>query len=513
MSHGKLLLGVIALQSQSYSGNFGRLCRNLPPWTPKDVPEHKLEEHFLNFANNEMVEAPGISPSEIASNDALRERLDAEFNSRIPAGYTYLGQFIDHDITLDITPLSEADADPNKLHNFRTPRLDLDCIYGSGPDVQPYLYEQDSNGKFTGRMLLGEINNTSFADLPRNQAGLAIIGDKRNDENAVVAQIQLAFIKAHNELVERSVDTGLARLGAEAFSHARQTLMWLYQWIVWNDFLKRITDSGIHQCALKKSKTCGNRDIWELGLGDIYNWKQHPFMPVEFSAAAYRFGHSMARNSYQTNNSVQNGAGFGKFFPLFDLETDVKNDLSGFRPLAANRVIQWDWFLDMKSSSGPFPQRARKIDTRLSNALARLREDPDDPTSVRNVLAARNLLRGVKMKLPSGPDVAHKFGFQPIELAPQEPHSLWYYILKEAATLPLEETDQQLGNVGSTILCATFAGLLKGDPRSWINVQPNWHPDQDVLLEAGDNQDPGDWTFASIIRLSGLPVDATSFTP
>ncbi len=511
MNHGRKNTGFIEPRSQFYHGPFGRLFGDLPGWSPDGIPEAGLEAHFLKFANSEMIESPGLCPSQISQDSKIRDKLDTQFNSQIPAGYTYFGQFVDHDITLDITPLSEADKDPDKLQNFRSPRLDLDCVYGGGPDLQPYLYEHDDWGRLTGRMLTGTIKKTELSDLLRNSAGRAIIGDMRNDENAIVSQVHLAFIKAHNELVERSIDQGLA-CGRKAFVLARRTLVWLYQWIVWQDFLKRITNEEIHACALKQATSCGNHVLWDLGLKDIYNWKHHPFMPIEFSGAAYRFGHSMARNSYQTNNSSAAGAGFGTFIPLFDLTANKSDDLSGFRPLSAKRVVQWDWFLNMKSSAGPFPQMARKIDTKLSNALAKLREDPKNPKSISNVLAARNLLRGVKLLLPSGPDVARKLGYSPIELTPDEPHSLWYYILKEASSLPAEEANERLGNVGSSILCATFAGLLKGDKSSWINVQPTWTPDQDPLLEEDDNCDPGDWTLASIIRLSGLTIDASEFT-
>lgn len=511
MNHSKLQANIVAPRSRFYQGSYGRICAELSPWVPAGVAEDQLESHFLDFANEAMVEAPGHSPSEIANDSGLREALDAQFDSTIPAGYTYFGQFIDHDITLDVTPLSDADVDPEKLHNFRTPRLDLDCVYGRGPEDQPYLFEHDSTGKMTGHMLIGKVEGTEFPDLLRNSAGRAIIGDKRNDENAIVAQIQLAFILAHNELVHRAGELGFAQSGEEAFKQARATLCRLYQWIVWHDFLKRITDSQIHECAMQRDVGCGGRSIWRQGLDDIYKWRNQPFMPVEFSVAAYRFGHSMVRNSYQTNSSATAGAGFGTFIPLIDITASNDDDLSGFRPLAAKRMVQWDWFLQMLSSSGPFPQMARKIDTRLSNALTHLREDLVNPGSIKNVLAARNLVRSVRMGLPSGRDVAKKFGVAPVSLDEDEPQALWYYILKEAEVLVNGNAGQRLGTVGSLILCATFAGLLKGDPLSWINIEPDWTPDQDPLLEQNDNQDPGDWTLASIIRISGLPVNGENF--
>lgn len=520
MSHGNKADAVIAPNSPFYMGSFGRICSKLPPWHPPQVPkgasEKELEDFFVQFANKHMTEEPGALPADIARDDGLRRDLDAKFESKTPAAYTYFGQFIDHDITLDPTPLSEAEIDPNRIKNFRTPRLDLDCIYGAGPGDQPYLYEHDGV-RMTGRLIVGQVDNTGFKDLQRNAEGRAIIGDMRNDENAIVAQIQLAFIEAHNRLVNEAEAQGV-KSGAERFERARRSLIWLYQWIVWNDFVRRITNDEVHKCALEKEDVCGTLR-WKLGLKHIYNWKKQPFMPVEFSVAAYRMGHSMARNSYQTN--VSGDAGFNVFFPLFDVHHDVDDDLSGFRPLATNRVVQWDWFLHMTSSGGPFPQRARKIDTKLSNALAALREKPDDPRHFVNILAARNLVRSVRMRLPSGTDVACKFGVTPQRLDTDEPDALWYYILKEAEKLPGANGGQMLGRVGSLIICATFAGLLKGDGMSWVNIKPDWTPDDDPLLKSMEEQldltqDNGlsgnpRWSLASIIRLAGLPIDGSRF--
>lgn len=177
----------------------------------------------------------------------------------------------------------------------------------------------------------------------------------------------------------------------------------------------------------------------------------------------------------------------------------------------------------MDSSGGPFPQRARKIDTKLSNALGALRENESDPSAFDNILPARNLVRSVRMKLPSGSNVAHKFGLTPIALSADEPDALWYYILKEAETLPGANAGQMMGRVGSLIVCATFAGLLKGDGLSWVNQQPNWTPNDDPLLghvlqstdlkkDMGLSGNP-DWSLASVIRLADLPIDGQQFQP
>ena len=488
---------VLAPRSKFYQGPFGRICPNLEPWAPAGTVEEQ-DAFFLEFARKNMVELPGVSPADIAGDENTINDLESKFGSQIPAGYTYFGQFIDHDITLDTTPLAARQVDPDRILNFRTPRLDLDCVYGRGEGDQPYLYDKKDKEK----LLIGNIAGTNLRDLPRNIEGRALIGDKRNDENSIVSQLQLAFLLAHNELVDRARAAGIN----DGFGAARKTLTRLYHWIVWNDFVRRIAIDEVYECALQLESKCGGRKVWELGLKDVYLWKNQPYMPVEFSGAAYRFGHSMVRNSYQTNDPHR---GFRNFAPIFDNTGGVDpDDLRGFRAMKKENVVQWDWFLQMDSSApGLFPQMARKIDTKLANALAHLHESTT-PGVPENVLAFLNLKRGVNLGLPSGPDVAKKFCLKPVSLTEKEPQSLWYYVLKEAEKLPGANGGESLGRVGSTIVCAVLAGLLKGDPCSYLNTDPCWEPKADPLLKPGqDNIDDENWTLASIIRLSGLPVN------
>ncbi|SIN93918.1 peroxidase family protein [Vannielia litorea] len=494
MSHAKgPARPAFAPRSKLYKGRFGRICPGLTPWTPPGVPPDQIEAHFAAFAAEHMVERPGLTPDEA---NAITDELEAEFSSSIPVGYTYFGQFVDHDITFDPTPLGVEVTDPEGLENFRTPRLDLDCVYGSGPHDQPYMYD---GAKF----LIGEIAGTGLADLPRNPLGRAIIGDMRNDENAIVSQIQLAFLSAHNTLVDRALAAG----AADPFMEARRVLTWLYQHCVWNDFIRRICVDTVVDTALQKDEGKDGRVQWQLGLKDVYSWEYNPFMPLEFSVAAYRFGHSMVRNGYQTNFTHNQL----KRVPLFNNTTAGPGgagepDLRGFRPRTPVTTVQWDWFFDMGNQADFFPQRARKIDTKLANALLFLGEDDGNPGAVANRLAARNLIRGVALELPSGPDVAAKLNVPvTVNLAEGEPAALWYYILKEAEG----QAGERLGRLGSTIVAAVFAGLLKGDPRAFVNADPGWTPEDELasgMLTEDDRVDDPAWGLPAILRISGQPV-------
>ena len=518
MSHGDKSTKITAPRSRFYQGPFGRIFPDLAPWSFDDLPVHALQSVLSEFADT-MLETDN-SESFIGTNQP------DPADSSIPAGYTYFGQFVDHDITFDPASLLMRSNDPNGLINHRTPRLDLDSVYGGGPGNSPHLYDKNNTMKFLtdeieGFEIISNGNTITAPDLPRNRQNIALLGDKRNDENAIIAQLHLAFLLAHNTLIDRllgdSESSTPVKFQKSIFEKAQNTLRWLYQYIVWNDFLKRITDSTIHSIALSEERTLDRHFEWKKGLESIYDWKHQPFIPVEFSVAAYRFGHSMVRNSYQTNaKEIQDSTtgdslnGFRIPVKLF-VPGENGNDLRGGRALEPQRYIQWDWFLQMTSSvsDAGFPQKARKIDTKLSESLATLPEFSQQG-SPENILAFRNLQRSAAFALPSGSDVARNLCYEVLPINDSPEDILWFYILNEAASTP----GDNLGNVGSAIVCATFAGLLLGDPSSYFNIAPCWKPDDDELLLESDKVDGNvdmPWTLASIIRLAGLPVAAGDF--
>jgi hypothetical protein len=444
-SHGALdLRGELDLRgikkvpfSQIREGRFGRMFRRLPPMPP-------LEESVLGDLAEKMRD--DNPPSGWGGTPETRD------NPSIPAGYTYLGQLVDHDITFDPTSSLQRVNDPDALHNFRTPRFDLDSLYGSGPQDEPFQYRLESKGL----ALLVEPNRKGMEDLPRNSEGVALIGDPRNDENTIVGQLHLIFLKLHNKIGEQVLADDAVPQESK-FEETQRRVRWHYQWVVVHDFLKRIVGEDLLTQLYIREPDKGP----EIKL-TYYHPKTSPYMPVEFSAAAFRYGHSQIRGIYNLNSTVVDRPIFISGPP-----PDEFADLRGFRPLPSQWTVDWNLFFTIGGST---PQPSRRIDSKLVPALFDL---PDGGGS----LPFRNLLRGQALELPSGQDVARYFKEERVltgaELEAPEPTPLWFYILKESELIARGE---HLGPVGGRVVAEVLLGLLKGDPQSWPNVNPQWTP-------------------------------------
>jgi hypothetical protein len=456
--------------------------------------------------------------------DAQGDTLPAGDNAKVPAGYTYLGQFIDHDITLDTTPLEEQEVDPLATTNFRSPSVDLDSLYGQGPVIHPHLYQRDpATHRTTAKLLIGRASSSFDPagpdlpampnDLPRNQVGRALIGDERNDENLLVAQTHVLFLKFHNKVVDLLTVAQPALTGGALFEEARRIVTWHYQWIVLFDFVERLTEPGL----VKRIKNAGRR---------FYRFRSRPYMPAEFAAAAYRLGHSMVRERYSHNRVFRDGGvAPGTLGLLFNftaksgqivgelVDQGALNTGSGpgpLRDLPSNWVIDWRRFFDMGTPLGTpdfLLNPARRLDTKIVPALHTLPGLSGREAS----LAFRNLRRGVILGLPSGQDVAGAMGlarltedqltsgltaaqkttFKGHNFHKETP--LWYYILKEAE---VKHAGERLGPVGSTIIAEVFLGLVHGDRKSFLWLQSNWKPDLPSAT-------PGHFTMADMVNLVG----------
>jgi hypothetical protein len=455
-------------------GRFGRLFRRLPPCEADDGDLHRLAATMIETTKDAEDDVPTNNPD-------------------VSAGYTYFAQFVDHDLTFDPTSVLQRLNDPEGLEDFRTPRFDLDNLYGRGPMDSPFMYDGDK--------LRLDLSEDGRPDLPRSSVGRALIGDPRNDENLIVSQLHLAFLQFHNNVV----DTLGGSAGFDRFQAARQIVQDHYQWLVLHELLPLIVGRPLLEALLPEElhPFLVRGAVQQVGVRrprlTLYHPRVRPFMPVEFSAAAYRFGHSMVRFDYTLNERGE--------VPLFSRDA-TGNDLSGFRRRPAGRTIEWFRFFPMPwvSEDRGALQRARSFDTLISAGLAHLPASlsAGGPVS----LPERNLLRGKALGLPSGQAVAAAMGLPgslilsagngstaPFQIAPRfrspsapklekgdadeltrrfgESTPLWYYVLKEAEVL---NDGRALGPVGGRIVAETMLGILYGDSSSFVNTRPNWTP-------------------------------------
>ena len=460
-------------------------------------------------------------------------------DSHIPAAYTYFGQFVDHDITLeatssgtgqtagglaglldpDLAPLA-LEAITETLRNLRTGTLDLDSVYGppaprDGDEMELGIVTALGNQP-PPLARPPRAADDPFQDLPREPRSTvdehdraALIGDPRNDENLIVAQLHVAFLRAHNELVRQG----------KSFRQAQRLLRQHYQHIVIHDFLRqRVADAHIVDDILQN----GNK---------FYKPGQRAFfLPLEHTVAAYRFGHTMVRGAYNFNLNF----GFGRpggpatLARLF-LFTALSGQLfpapappppeEGFPTLPENWIIEWPNIID---AGGGVPFNfTRRLDTQLVEPLFHLfnlkgEEELDDGAR----LAVRNLLRGYLLRLPTGQAVAAALGRAALTPAQLEASAvspaqvdvlrnagflertpLWYYILAEAGApvtaAPGEAAGgggERLGPVGSTLVAEVLIGLVRRSADSILG-RAHWQPSL-------PSAQPGTFELADLLRFA-----------
>lgn len=435
---------------------FGRMF-SLPPHKETDPKLKQLPDDQVDDKMNQIFAELG-KPGGPMQEKPLPQ--GHTYNSDVPAGYTFLGQFIDHDITLEpISLLEQIGLTPDQIRNFRTPGLDLDNVYGYGLsyEVTPFLYQQQPEHKI--KLLIGESSTPSafpngrprrslvFYDLPRNRENTALIGDPRNDENLIVSQLHVAFLHFHNRLVDQLKGVVGNISERDLFHQTRAHVTYFFHKMVLDDFLPRIIGPNLLADLLNNGPHYFN----PLAPNEVY-------MPVEFSGAAYRFGHSMVRDSYVLNDEVK-GSNLFQFGA-----SEMK---------APTEYIQWKHFFGIKANHRPVS--GRKLDTKLPPSLL-------DLPFLRGVspvtsLAARNMMRGRVLGLPSGQVVAQDMidnGLMPANQKLPTPDDvkdlgmdetpLWFYVLYEAHNLGND--GNHLGPVGGRIVGEVLLGLMKQSPYS-----------------------------------------------
>jgi hypothetical protein len=417
------------------------------------------------------------------------------------AGTTFMGQFLDHDMTFDLTSRLNEPAEPEDSPNARTPAFDLDSVYGGGPSKSPELYQQHpSRIKF--RLESGGL----FEDLPRAGNGTAIVSDPRNDENLIISGLHAAFLRFHNNAADHVAKRHRRMEAEDAFREARRLTTWHYQWMIVHEFLPRFIGQELVDEILHRG-----RKFYRTRVA---------FMPVEFQGAAYRFGHSMVRPSYRANLAGDNGQPF--FAMIFDPAGEGQADPVDLRggARAPRRFIGWQTFFDFGAI--PRPRGAgtlgedvrpnKRIDARISTPLFHLPLAAIATGEPPTALPQRNLLRQVTWSLPSGQRIAREMDVDPLsrsELSELSDYGLrldrstplWYYVLKEGAVRAKGLT---LGPVGGRIVGEVFIGLLELDRDSYLSVSPLWRP----TLPTINGPVTGEFRMIDFLAFAG--VDPTS---
>jgi hypothetical protein len=458
-----------------------------------------------------------------------RDDITQHSDSTIPAIFTYLGQFIDHDITaqtdreigvsriatpdgnvMDLTPLPAGDVS-SQVINGRRPQLDLDHVYGDGPA----LGTGANLGETEGDVLYGSNNALNVVaiaggglDVPRQADGTAIIADMRNNENLNISQLHCTFLLFNNK-VAAALPSGLS--ANERYLKARKLVRWAYQYIVLNDYLRNVCDPVVVD------------DVLTNGLRYYSADADVTFMPLEFSIAAFRFGHSMIRPRYSINGTHSGNAGLPLAAAAPSPSILSVGGLLGGNPkkLEHDYVIEWHNFATIAGK--PAPQMARKIDPLIAQGLAQLPVTLPGSTTLSAGpllvhLARRNLLRGYLLSIPTGQAVASA-----MDIAPLSPSAitnslssdlsaavigggfdtrtpLWFYVLREAS---LQQNGNRLGSVGSRIVAETLTGLVQRDRVSYLS-----NPQDPAVKADGIEVETGHviGTIADLLTYSGAPL-------
>jgi len=411
----------------------------------------------------------------------------------VTAGYTYFGQFLDHDLTKDKSSLEDAaKTSPAHLRNVQTPRLDLSHLYEVEPGQSKTLYEKN---KIHLRVGTPGGSGLSF-DVALERDRTPSVGDSRSAENAIIRQVTAVFARYHNFAVNHCDPV----LEKEApFKRARLQMIWQFQWLVVDDYLRNLLSRDVYAKLFERKEPTF---AWDEKKNQKFS------IPVEFSVAAMRFGHSMVRQSYLLSLNPDGDKNLCELFGKTSASGNLTDDFE----------IDWGAFFQ---GAGQAPTvLSRPIDTRIGLPLHHL---PTDLVRLFNVapparsflgdppqLPVRSLLRGRALNLPTGQAAARAFGVRELtenellncdnngtaseqgkilqEAGLLKDTPLWYYILRESEVM---ENGNCLGPSGSHIIAETIYAALRSDPNPYSYCKmPKWRPPVWRGLPEGDGPLP-----------------------
>ena len=337
--------------------NVGVPPTGVPGGTPAPAPAPIDPRHFRGFSYL-LGEPPDALRTTIGADPAnARTILQALYsllpiapnvdNPRIPSGYTYLLQFIAHDLVDTTVPFWAAAEAGVPSRNMRDEALALDTLYGGGPTVCPIAFEP--NGAmvdYRTELRLGQVGDAAhlpdtsarcpFRDLarlklkpvppPRNldDASQVFVADVRSDDNTLLSQLVVLFSIVHNAIARKLTK----RDGPQAaFANAYVATLVMYHAIIRQDVLKRLLDGRVYD--ILNARPASSTDWLWRGEG----------IPFEFSHGAFRVGHAMVRPFYQFNT--------GNTFSIADtLGGPVLGDPVR-DPLPSIWIVEWSRFFEM----------------------------------------------------------------------------------------------------------------------------------------------------------------------
>jgi hypothetical protein len=489
MKHGGLYT---LLDADITSARLTALTGTSKAVSPNFVPA--LQAAAVSFFTRLVPSAPYAIPSSLMSHICLphegvtytpaqdeHDNPDVYESLDIPAAFTFVGQFIDHDLTMNAVNLFLPQQDPAAppglgpvaapIQNGASPLIDLDSVYGP----RAHLASPDSALFAGGKFRLVHHGGLHY-DLPRDSDG-AVIADHRNDENQMILQIHLLVERMHNRFFDELSHIANPQ---QRFLEARKQTIYNWQLVVLHDYMPRIIQNDVlaEKVAEIKKPNFGSfkyKPLRDLLTGDLVATLPHEF------AIAYRFGHSQLRRAYKLNSNHPFSILFDNSLPGSGPRDDEFDDLRGNQSLRAKNLIDWTVFLPEQN-----PIRSNRIDGKVTAPVFDLPESaiPDDIKYIGN-LPHRNLIRSRQLGLCSGEALANHYGLTPVPSDMMEPDAakrslymrneavtdpsahvfstpLWYYILREAelSNGAPGPNRSKLGPLGSRLVAEILLGAI-----------------------------------------------------